>query len=66
MSNYSFNPPTSKHQRDYTFWKSIAMVSGWTKVHIFDAKHIKYLQSKPGKKTIYSLYKLDMSEIRIP
>lgn len=31
----------------------------------FDAKHIKYLQSKPGK-TIDSLYKLDMSEIRIP
>lgn len=41
------------------------MVSSWTNVHIFDAKHIKYLQRKPEEKQ-YTLYKLDMSEIWIP
>lgn len=50
----------SKQQGD----KIYAMVSVGTKVRIFDAKHIKYLQSKP-EKTIHSIYKLDMSDIRI-
>lgn len=55
MFKYSFNAQSQTPKGwNILEMKSAAMVSSWTNIHIFDAKHIKYLQSKPGK-TIFSL-----------